>query len=344
MITINSIPNSQKSSEVDTLEFKVESNEILARLCGPLESNIAHLEIAFDAQLSRKGNTIFIQCGKSDGTKICKALEFLCNKVKSGNTIQPSDIDSAIKRISYSDELSESKKLYKEKLGGKNQDFKAFERLEFLSKKELVIPKTDRQRFYLKLLHQKEIVFGVGPAGTGKTYLAIAAAVSQFLKGKVDKIILTRPAVEAGEQLGFLPGDIKDKVDPYMQPLYDSLYKFLPSGQVSRMVESGKIQVVPLAFMRGRTLSNSFIILDEAQNTTKVQMKMFLTRLGENSQMVITGDLTQIDLAKPQDSGLLHASKILKNLSGIGFSYFDSSDIVRHALVEKIILAYNDHK
>ena len=344
MITVNSVPLRQKNGKVETLEFKVESNEILARLCGPLESNIAHLEIAFDAQLSRKGNTIFIQCGKSDGKKIYKALEFLCKKVEAGNVIQPSDINSAIKHMSNIDEFIENKISYEEKLGGKNQNSKSLEKLEILSKKEIVMPKTDRQKLYLKLLQQKEIVFGVGPAGTGKTYLAIAAAVSQFLKRKVDKIILTRPAVEAGEQLGFLPGDIKDKVDPYMQPLYDSLYKFLPSGQLSRMVESGKIQVVPLAFMRGRTLSNSFIVLDEAQNTTKVQMKMFLTRLGENSQMVITGDLTQIDLAKPQDSGLLHASKILKNLSGIGFSYFDSSDIVRHALVEKIILAYNDHK
>ena len=207
-----------------------------------------------------------------------------------------------------------------------------------------MIPKTDLQNFYLKLLLSKEVIFGIGPAGTGKTYLSIAAGVSQFLKGKVERLILTRPAVEAGEHLGFLPGDIKDKVDPYMQPLYDSLYDFLPSSQVAKMIDSGKIQVIPLAFMRGRTLANSFIILDEAQNTTKTQMKMFLTRLGKNSQMVVVGDITQIDLVSEKDSGLKDALKKLNKVDDIGFIELSEKDVVRHDLVKKIINAYEKNK
>ena len=186
-----------------------------------------------------------------------------------------------------------------------------------------------------------DLTFGIGPAGTGKTYLAIAVAVSMFLKGQVDKVILTRPAVEAGEKLGFLPGDIKDKIDPYMQPLYDALNDFLPFKQVSKMLEDKKIEIIPLAFMRGRTLSNSFIILDEGQNTTSNQMKMFLTRLGRNSKAAVTGDLTQIDLPKGFVSGLYEATKILNKLNDIGFVYFTSKDVVRHNLVQKIVNAYD---
>ena len=334
----------QNSSTDEALEFKVDDNDILAKLCGPLESHIAHLEIAFDTQLIRRGNTIFISNATKQKTIINEILKFLHCEIVSGKRIEISDVDIAIKYFSSNGVQRSKKGLYGDLLNGKDAGKEFTKSVEILTKNKPLIPKTDLQNFYLKLLLSKEVIFGIGPAGTGKTYLSIAAGVSQFLKGKVERIILTRPAVEAGEHLGFLPGDIKDKVDPYMQPLYDSLYDFLPSSQVAKMIDSGKIQVIPLAFMRGRTLANSFIILDEAQNTTKIQMKMFLTRLGQNSQMVITGDLTQIDLGKPSESGLLQAFKVLRKLPGIGFAIFESSDIVRHALVEKIVLAYNEKK
>jgi len=190
-------------------------------------------------------------------------------------------------------------------------------------------------------LFDKELVFGIGPAGTGKTYLAVAVAVNMFISGHVDRIILSRPAVEAGERLGFLPGDMKDKVDPYMQPLYDALNDFLPAKQVTRLIEEKRIEIAPLAFMRGRTLSNAFVVLDEAQNATAMQMKMFLTRLGEGSRMAITGDRSQIDLPRGEASGLHDAEVLLKNIKQISFNYFTSKDVVRHKLVAKIIDAYD---
>ena len=198
------------------------------------------------------------------------------------------------------------------------------------TKKKLISPRNYSQKDFIESLINYDLTFGVGPAGTGKTYVAIAVAVSMFLKGQVDKVILTRPAVEAGEKLGFLPGDIKDKIDPYMQPLYDALYDFLPTKQVTKMLEGKIIEIIPLAFMRGRTLSNSFIILDEGQNTTSNQMKMFLTRIGRGSKAAVTGDLTQIDLPKGFVSGLYEATKILNKLNDIGFVYFTSKDVVRH--------------
>ena len=210
------------------------------------------------------------------------------------------------------------------------------------TKKKLISPRNYSQKDFIESLINYDLTFGVGPAGTGKTYVAIAVAVSMFLKGQVDKVILTRPAVEAGEKLGFLPGDIKDKIDPYMQPLYDALYDFLPTKQVTKMLEGKIIEIIPLAFMRGRTLSNSFIILDEGQNTTSNQMKMFLTRIGRGSKAAVTGDLTQIDLPKGFESGLNEASKILKKIKEIRFVYFTSKDVVRHNLVQKIVDAYDD--
>ena len=217
----------------------------------------------------------------------------------------------------------------------------SFNDFNLKTKKKLISPRNINQKDFIGNLMNYDLTFGIGPAGTGKTYLAIAVAVSMFLKGQVDKVILTRPAVEAGEKLGFLPGDIKDKIDPYMQPLYDALNDFLPVKQVSKMLEDKKIEIIPLAFMRGRTLSNSFIILDEGQNTTSNQMKMFLTRLGRNSKAAVTGDLTQIDLPKGFVSGLYEATKILNKLNDIGFVYFTSKDVVRHNLVQKIVNAYD---
>jgi phosphate starvation-inducible PhoH-like protein len=216
----------------------------------------------------------------------------------------------------------------------------AGERLEIRTRKKVVEPRTPAQKAYVRNLFRHELVFGLGPAGTGKTYLAVAAAVSMFIEGQVDKIILSRPAVEAGERLGFLPGDMKEKVDPYMQPLYDALNDFLPSKQLLKLMEEKRIEIAPLAFMRGRTLSRAFVVLDEAQNATAMQMKMFLTRLGEGSRMAITGDATQIDLPRGVPSGLVEVERILAGVKGIGFTYFTSRDVVRHPMVARVIEAY----
>ena len=211
---------------------------------------------------------------------------------------------------------------------------------EIRTRKKTVEPRTKAQRDFVQSLTDNELAFGIGPAGTGKTYLAVAVGVSKFIAGEVDKIILSRPAVEAGEKLGYLPGDMKDKVDPYMQPLYDALNDFLPAKQLAKLIEEKTIEIAPLAFMRGRTLAHSYIVLDEAQNATSMQMKMFLTRLGEGSRMVITGDRSQIDLPKGAMSGLLDAESLLSKISTIGFNYFTSKDVVRHPLVATIIEAY----
>jgi phosphate starvation-inducible PhoH-like protein len=212
--------------------------------------------------------------------------------------------------------------------------------LEIRTRKKFVEPRTAAQKDYVRNLFRHELVFGLGPAGTGKTYLAVAAAVSAFIDGHVDKIILSRPAVEAGERLGFLPGDVKEKVDPYMQPLYDALNDFFPARQLQKMMEERQIEIAPLAFMRGRTLSNAFVVLDEAQNATTMQMKMFLTRLGEGSRMAVTGDVTQIDLPRGVASGLIEAERVLRGVEGIGFTRFTAEDVVRHPLVARIIKAY----
>ncbi|WP_289086180.1 PhoH family protein, partial [uncultured Sulfitobacter sp.] len=212
--------------------------------------------------------------------------------------------------------------------------------VEIQTRKKRVEPRTAAQKAYVQSLFDNELAFGIGPAGTGKTYLAVAVGVSMFIGGHVDRIILSRPAVEAGEKLGYLPGDMKDKVDPYMQPLYDALNDFLPGKQLAKLIEEKKIEIAPLAFMRGRTLSNAFVVLDEAQNATSMQMKMFLTRLGEGSRMVITGDRTQIDLPRGVPSGLQDAERLLKTIPKISFNYFTSKDVVRHPLVAAIIEAY----
>jgi len=214
------------------------------------------------------------------------------------------------------------------------------QRVEIKTRKKLIEPRTDAQKTYVRSLFDNELAFGIGPAGTGKTYLAVAVGVNMLISGHVDKIILARPAVEAGEKLGYLPGDMKDKVDPYMQPLYDALNDFLPGKQSAKMIEEKVIEIAPLAFMRGRTLSNAFVVLDEAQNATTMQMKMFLTRLGEGSRMVITGDRTQIDLPRGVNSGLWDAERLLKNIPKISFNYFTAKDVVRHPLVAAIIEAY----
>ena len=227
--------------------------------------------------------------------------------------------------------------------GGTDQQMEMFRSgaVEIKTRKKLVEPRTEAQKAYVEALFKNELSFGIGPAGTGKTYLAVAVGVSMFITGRVDKIILSRPAVEAGERLGFLPGDMKEKVDPYMQPLYDALNDFLPAKQMAKLMEDKAIEIAPLAFMRGRTLANAFVVLDEAQNATSMQMKMFLTRLGEGSRMVITGDRTQIDLPRGVQSGLADAERLLSDIPKISFNYFTSKDVVRHPLVAAIIEAYD---
>ncbi len=216
------------------------------------------------------------------------------------------------------------------------------EPLEIRTRRKLVEPRTAAQKAYVRALFRNELVFGIGPAGTGKTYLAVAAAASMYIDGHVDKIILCRPAVEAGERLGFLPGDMKEKVDPYMQPLYDALNDFFPPKQVAKLIEEKQIEIAPLAFMRGRTLASAYVVLDEAQNATTMQMKMFLTRLGEGSRMAVTGDTTQIDLPRGVTSGLVEAERILRDVPGVGFAHFTAEDVVRHPLVARIIRAYEN--
>ena len=250
-------------------------------------------------------------------------LDILYRRLNDGKQVSLSEVDSIIKN---------QKKF---KFSGEK-----FQNFVIKTRKKLVEAKTISQSKYIQSFQNNELVFGIGPAGTGKTYLAVAIAASRFIEGHVDKIILSRPAVEAGEKLGFLPGDMKDKVDPYMQPLYDALNDFFPVKQLTRLIEDKQIEIAPLAFMRGRTLSNAFVVLDEAQNATSMQMKMFLTRLGEGSQMAVTGDITQIDLQKGIQSGLKNAEVLLKKVEGISFNYFSSHDVIRHKLVSKIIEAY----
>jgi len=259
-------------------------------------------------------------------------LQYLYNRLEQGRDVLPVDIVTALRMNSVAN-------------GGKKntEQLKMFQgsTVEIKTRKKIVEPRTEAQAIYVESLFNNELAFGIGPAGTGKTYLAVAVAVSMFISGRVDKIILSRPAVEAGERLGFLPGDLKEKVDPYMQPLYDALNDFLPAKQMGKLIEDKVIEIAPLAFMRGRTLANAFVVLDEAQNATTMQMKMFLTRLGEGSRMVVTGDRTQTDLPRGVRSGLVDAERLLKEVSKISFNYFTSKDVVRHPLVAAIIEAYD---
>ena len=282
-------------------------------------------------QITRRGNKLLFSGNFDDQKKAANILKNIYFSLEEGRSFEGNDII---------DFILTSLKMSNFSLIEKQQESQVYQ-YDLKTKKKLISPRNYSQKDFIESLINYDLTFGVGPAGTGKTYVAIAVAVSMFLKGQVDKVILTRPAVEAGEKLGFLPGDIKDKIDPYMQPLYDALNDFLPVKQVSKMLEDKKIEIIPLAFMRGRTLSNSFIILDEGQNTTSNQMKMFLTRLGRNSKAAVTGDLTQIDLPKGFVSGLYEATKILNKLNDIGFVYFTSKDVVRHNLVQKIVNAYD---
>ena len=266
-----------------------------------------------------------------------QVLQALYQRLEAGRGLEPGDIDRELRMGPEAAAAAagplDGDQIAMPGLGG--------DRVEIRTRRKVVEPRTASQKAYVRALFEHELAFGIGPAGTGKTYLAVAVGVSMFLGGHVDKIILSRPAVEAGERLGFLPGDAKEKVDPYMQPLYDALNDFLPQKQVQKMIEEKVIEIAPLAFMRGRTLSHAFVVLDEAQNATSMQMKMFLTRLGEGSRMVITGDRTQIDLPRGVPSGLIEAERLLSNVPRISFTRFTARDVVRHPLVAAIIEAYD---
>lgn len=331
MTTQNPTSPSTKDGLKDSL-IEFPDNRLLIDLCGAYDQHLAAIEKALDVQIIRRGNQLAILGSAAGLDEVTEILKALYQRLEAGRTIEPGDIDRELRMQGDGENGVDRKVDQLEMFSG--------EKFEIKTRKKIIEPRTDAQKAYVASLFSNELAFGIGPAGTGKTYLAVAVGVSMFIAGKVDKIILSRPAVEAGEKLGYLPGDMKEKVDPYMQPLYDALDDFIPSKQLARLFEEKQIEIAPLAFMRGRTLSNAFVVLDEAQNATSMQMKMFLTRLGEGSRMVITGDRSQVDLPRGVTSGLVDAERLLHSIEKISFNYFTSKDVVRHPLVAAIIDAY----
>ena len=307
------------------LDFELSENDYLPNLFGVDDKNIHIIEKIHNVKIKYRGNKIKIIGTKKSIQDTRDEILLLFDEAKKGI-----DIDEDKIRETRSIKILEINPVEKTDLF-------------FQTKKRKILPRSRNQKKYFELLNSKDIVIAYGPAGTGKTFLAVAKAVASLQNGLVKKIILSRPAVEAGEKLGFLPGDLKDKVDPFLRPIYDALYDMLPYDQVEKKIANNIIEIAPIAFMRGRTLEDCYIILDEAQNTTKIQMKMFLTRLGKNSKMVVVGDTTQIDLVSKIDSGLIDASKKLKNIEDIGFIELDQKDVVRHEVVRKIINAYEEN-
>lgn len=305
-----------------TLVCEFDDNRLVMELFGAHHGHLARIEQALPVTLDARGNCVTL-AGESEAVETARSvLERLYRRLQGGQHVTPADVDAMV-RMSANN--------------GSKQDTE----ISINIRQRMVAARSSTQAEYINAIDHNDLVFGLGPAGTGKTYLAVAKAVERLVNGHVDRIILSRPAVEAGEQLGFLPGNMREKVDPYLRPLYDALYDMLPGQQVVKRLESGEIEVAPLAFMRGRTLANAFVILDEAQNTTAVQMKMFLTRLGENARMVVTGDLSQVDLPKGTRSGLRQALDVLSHVKGIAFVHFTESDVVRHPLVTRIVRAYD---
>jgi len=310
----------------NSISVNIFNNQILMGIVGSFDNNLKELEKISGSKIYFRGNSIVIKGKKDANEKVKDAIEYLINRFISDKKIDRNDIISSLDQNMI-------------------QDTKTISTVQSLGEviktpKRSVIPRSKKQKEYVRSLKKNQIVISLGPAGTGKTYLAVAVALSMLLEKKVERIILSRPAVEAGEKLGFLPGDMKDKIDPYLRPLYDSLYDLLDYDKIQRKIESGAIEIAPLAFMRGRTLKNSFAILDEAQNATETQIKMFLTRIGENSKLVVNGDPSQIDLPNKNQSGLIKTQTILKNIKEISIINFDHQDVMRHALVTKIVEAY----
>lgn len=310
------------SNKSSTTYLAFEDNNLLLDLFGSQESHLKLLEKELSIHITARGNRLVIQ-GRDEDTHIAgRTLTFLYTRLQEGKPVDATDVMSALRKAN---------------------DKEPHEEVYLTTQRRVIAARSKQQAAYIKALKENELVFAEGPAGTGKTYLAVALGVEMMLTGQIDRLMLSRPAVEAGERLGFLPGDIQEKVDPYLRPLYDALHDMLPLELVRKKIAIGEIEVAPLAFMRGRTLSDSVIILDEAQNTTEVQMKMFLTRLGHNSRMIVTGDLTQVDLPKGIPSGLRDAIQTLHGVRGVGMIAFTERDVVRHPLVSRIVRAY-EHK
>ena len=312
--------------EDNSINVNVFNNKILMGIAGSFDNNLKELEKISGSKIYFRGNSIAIKGNKNANEKVKDAIEYLIYRFRSDKKIDKNDIVTALNKDMV--------------LDTKNQTTVQTLGDVIKTPKRSVIPRSKRQKEYVRSLKSSQIVMSLGPAGTGKTYLAVAVALSMLLEKKVERIILSRPAVEAGERLGFLPGDMKDKIDPYLRPLYDSLYDLIDYDKIQRKIESGSIEIAPLAFMRGRTLKNSFAILDEAQNATETQIKMFLTRIGENSKLVVNGDPSQIDLPNKNQSGLIKSQSILKNIKEISIINFDHQDVMRHPLVTKIVEAY----
>jgi phosphate starvation-inducible PhoH-like protein len=306
--------------EGSALHLEFDDNTLLPQLFGSHNSHLAQIEQRLDVSIASRGNNVTITGPREQAEKARGALNALYRRLKDGHDIDTADIDGTLRMNA-----------------GGAPDAPT---MAIATRKRSIMPRTPTQAAYLKAIDANDLSFGLGPAGTGKTYLAVAKAVENLLAGRVDRIILSRPAVEAGEQLGFLPGDMREKVDPYLRPLYDALYEMLGFDRVARLIERSVIEIAPLAYMRGRTLNDSFVILDEAQNSTVEQMKMFLTRIGFGTTTVVTGDVTQVDLPRNTRSGLRHVIEVLRDVEGISFTFFTARDVVRHPLVARIVRAY----
>ncbi|MEE2661544.1 MAG: PhoH family protein [Pseudomonadota bacterium] len=318
-----------KTRATESLLLEFENNQLLPLLFGGFDRHLARIEQSLCVTIASRGNSVLISGDQASTDATRRVLKSLYEKLSKGDEITLADVDSAIRFAREPATETQSE-------GGKQKGTSMVR-----TPKRQILPRSKGQKRYMEALSKSELTFGLGPAGTGKTYLAVGMAVSMLTSGKIDRIVLSRPAVEAGERLGFLPGAMRDKIDPYLRPLYDALYDMMPSSLVDRRLETGEIEIAPLAFMRGRTLSNSYVILDEAQNATSVQMKMFLTRLGENSRIVATGDLSQIDLPRGVTSGLKNAVRTLEGLDGVKTIRMTAEDVVRHELVSRIVNAYD---
>ena len=323
---LNHIFQSRKIDK-ETFNVQIFDNKILMAIVGEFNSNLLELEKLTNTKIFFRGNLISIK-GKNENIKnVFEAIKFLINKFVLTNSIEKNDITLSVKRDINND---------------KNSNIRSLDQL-IKTPRRSVMARSEKQSQYIKALKEEDIIMALGPAGTGKSFLAVSVAITMLMEKKVERVILSRPAVEAGEKLGFLPGDMKDKVDPYLRPLYDALYDLFGFEKIQKKIDTGQIEIAPLAFMRGRTLKNSFAILDEAQNATTTQIKMFLTRIGENSKLVVNGDPSQIDLINKSNSGLVKSRKILNKIKEIKIIEFDHRDVVRHPLVAKIVKAYSDH-